>query len=428
VGADLAAPPRPAASAAAGIDALAAEGLAAEGLAAEALFAEARRRRRRRRLLSAVAVAGLAASILAAAAWFGWWPAPGPGASGRSPRASTAGRSGMSPSVAWVDYDGRLHVANLATARQRVAARTTAYPVTPLVQAGGNLYWVDWGSGFPVVRELDLATGTTRDLGYGMSVFASSDGRHLFIARTGTSVTELPASGSGPDLELTAPRGWYVSAKPAAVAGGIVVQSADEQANPRLATIAVWNLRTGAVTVVGQTVASAYFGPLGVVTPPGAGHSLIAWMPSSCKLLINCPIQVTNTATGSSVTLRSPMPRGFALGGAFSPDGRELAVIVNTSRGPCCAAAELAIASSQTGSLRLVPQARFTIGQDVAWVQWLPGGRQLIAGAGNGSYLVNTATLSARPLFFLRSHDHNIQDSQDMNYSTVVIMSGSLMP
>jgi hypothetical protein len=320
-----------------------------------------------------------------------------------------------------VDYNGRLHVANLGTAQQRVAARTTAYPVTPLAQAGGNIYWVDWGSGFPVVRELDLASGTTQDLGYGMSVFASSDGRHVFIARTGTSVTEIPASGTGPGLDLTAPRGWYVAAKPAAVAGGIVVSSQGEQANPHPAWIAVWNLRTDAVTVLGQTVASAYFGPIGAVTPPGADYGLIAWMPSRCKLLIDCPIQVTNTATGSSITLQSPMPNGFALGGAFSPDGRELAVIVNTSRGPCCATAQLAIASSQTGSLRPVPRARFTIGEDVAWVQWLPGGRQLIVGALNGSYIVDAATLSARPLFFLHSHDHNIQDSQDVNYSAVVI-------
>ena len=371
--------------------------------------------------MSALAVAGLAASILAAAIWLGGRAAPGPGASGGSPPASTAGRPGMSPSVAWVDYDGRLHIANLATAQQRVAARTTAYPVTPLAQAGGNIYWVDWGSGFPVVRELDVASGTTRDLGYGMSVFASSDGGHVFIARTGTSVTELPASGNGQELELTAPRGWYVAARPTAVADGIIVQSRDEQANPRPARIGVWNLRTGTVTVLGQTVASAYFGAIGAVTPPGAGYSLIAWMPSRCKLLSNCPIQVTNTATGSSITLTSPMPNGFALGGAFSPDGRELAVIVNTGRGPWGAAAELAIASSQTGSLHLITRARFTIGEDVAWVQWLPGGKQLIAGAGTGSYIVDAATLSARPLFFLHSHDHNIQDSQDVNYSAVVI-------
>lgn len=144
-----------------------------------------------------------------------------------------------------------------------------------------------------------------------MSVFASSDGRHVFIARTGTSVTEIPASGRGPDLELTAPRGWYVSAKPTAVAGGIVVQSADEEANPRPATIAAWHLLTDAVTVIGQTVASAYFGPISAVTPPGADYSLIAWMPSRCKLLINCPVQVTNTATGSGIALHSPMPHGF---------------------------------------------------------------------------------------------------------------------
>src|SRR5215469_14915857 len=101
--ADLAAPPGRSARAAAGI---------------EALFAEARRRRRRRRLVSAVAVAGLAASILAAATWLGGRSAPGPGASGGSPPASTASRPGMSPSVAWVDYDDRLHIANLATAQQ----------------------------------------------------------------------------------------------------------------------------------------------------------------------------------------------------------------------------------------------------------------------------------------------------------------------
>ena len=371
--------------------------------------------------MSAVALAGLAASILAAATWLGWWPAPGRGEPGGSRPDGTAGRSGMSRSVAWVDYDGRLHIANLATSRQRVAARTTAYPVAPLAQAGGNIYWVDWGSGFPVVRQLDPATGTTRDLGYGMSVFASPDGGDVFIARTGTSVTEMPASGGGPELELTAPRGWYVGANPAAVAGGIVVQSADEQANPRPARIGVWNLRTGTVTVLGQTVASAYFGPISAVTPPGVGYSLIAWMPARCKLLINFPIQVTNTATGSSITLHSPMPNGFALGGAFSPDGREIAVIVNTSPRPCCATAELAIASSQTGSLRLIPRARFTIGEDVAWVRWLPGGRQLIAGAVTGSYIVDAATLSARQLFFLHSRDHNIQDSQDVNYSAVVI-------
>jgi hypothetical protein len=371
--------------------------------------------------VSAAAVAVLAASVLATATWLGGRPAPGPGASRGSPPARTAGRTGTSPSVAWVDYNGRLHIANLGSRQQRVAARTTAYPVTPLAQAGGRIYWVDWGSGFPVVRELDLASGTTRDLGYGMSVFASSDGGHVFIALTGTSVTEIPASGHGPDLDLTAPRGWYVAARPAAVDGGIVVSSAYEQANPRPAWIGVWNLRTGKVTVLGQTVASAYFGPIGAVTPPGGGYGLIAWMPSRCGLLINCPIQVTNTAAGSSIMLRSPTPNGFALGGAFSPDGRELAVIVNTGPGPCCATAELAIASSLTGALRLVPRARFTIGEDVAWVQWLPGGRQLIAGAGTGSYIVDAAALSARPLSFLRSRDHNIQDSQDVNYSAVVI-------
>lgn len=95
-------------------------------------------------------------------------------------------------------------------------------------------------------------------------------------------------------------------------------------------------------------------------------------------------------------------------------------MIVNTSRGPCCASAQLAIASSQTGALRLGPQPlHHRPGCRLGAVA--PGARQLPADAGNGSYIVDVATLSARPLFFVHSRDPKIQDSQDVNYSALVI-------
>lgn len=61
------------------------------------------------------------------------------------------------------------------------------------------------------------------------------------------------------------------------------------------------------------------------------------------------------------------------------------------------------------------------LGQDIAWVRWLPDGTHLIMGAGTpGGYLVGSATLSARP-FFARGRGHNTGDSQDINYTAAII-------
>jgi hypothetical protein len=68
-----------------------------------------------------------------------------------------------------------------------------------------------------------------------------------------------------------------------------------------------------------------------------------------------CPITITNTVTLVSRTLRSPPGDGFVLGGAFSPDGRHLAVFANDSPEPGGQTAGLAIASTITGAVRLVP-------------------------------------------------------------------------
>jgi hypothetical protein len=76
--------------------------------------------------------------------------------------------------------------------------------------------------------------------------------------------------------------------------------------------------------------------------------------------------------------------------------------------------AQLAIVSTRTGTTRLVPGARFLLGQDIAWARWLPGGKQLIAG-GASDYIVTPATLAARPLRFRHSADG------DIGYSAVII-------
>jgi hypothetical protein len=190
-----------------------------------------------------------------------------------------------------------------------------------------------------------------------------------------------------------------------AVVNGILVQSTADAGTGLSSVLAVWNPRSGRVKVLGR----------GFGAYSEAGSSELAWMPASCRFPMNCPITITNTVTLASRTLRSPLRYGFALGGAFSPDGRQLAVFVNTTLGAGGGQAELAIVSIKTGGLRLVPEVRLRLGQDIAWARWMPDGKQLIAGSIASTYLVTVPALSALPVRFTRSTD------QEINYSATVI-------
>jgi hypothetical protein len=390
---------------------------------AQALFAEARRRRRRIRLTAGLIAVGLAAS---AAVLLANWPHHS-GAPGR-PDASAAALSAVKlPAVlvAWVDYNGRLHIGSLITGQQRVAAAANSDPVVPLIAAGDHLYWVNTGGTYWQIQSLDLATGRIASLGFGMAVFASPDGRQVFIAQTGESLLEFPAAG-GRSRSLKLPSGWFVAGlnddftSPAAVAGGVLVQASDSIRAARPTKLAVWNPDNGRLTLISSGV-SANGGLLGTVTPPGANYSLIAWWRGSCYPS-SCAIEITNTATRLTRILRSPLGHGFAYGVAFSPDGDKLAAFANTfSISTTPAPAELAILSTRTGAARLVPRVSLLMGQDIAWARWLPGGNMLLVGGGLFSGVVNPETLTVRPYFFVHGRDHYIEDSQDVNYSAVVI-------
>jgi len=116
-------------------------------------------------------------------------------------------------------------------------------------------------------------------------------------------------------------------------------------------------------------------------------------------------------------TVRSPQPGGFAMGGAFSPDGSRLALFLNTSSGQD---AQLALADVATAAVRVAATPRFPLGVDIAWARWLPDGMYLIAGPMTGAgYLVDSATLSAKPLMTGAGAGH--RPGPDINYTTAVI-------
>jgi hypothetical protein len=389
-----------------------------------ALFAEARRRRRRRRLAGAAVSLALAAGATAFAVTWSHHPpaALRPDAARSAGPGSNAGRSAL---VAWVDGNSLLHVGDLGTRIQRVVTEANAEPSTPLVQSGGRIYWVDTAGTYvpslghwsQVVQELDLATGKVAMFQPGQWIFPSADGRQLYLSQIDNeSLIEVPAAGSGVPRHLTLPAGWYLpGGVGTAVAGGIVVQSHPELAIRHPPVLGIWSTRTGRVQVLGRGVGADSGAVISAYTPPGAGHSLLAWMPATCRYPVKCAIRITSTSTLASRTLRSPLPYGFALGGAFSPDGSQLAVFVNRRPGTGGGMAQLAIVSTRTGTTRLVPGARFLLGEDIAWARWLPGGKQLIAEGTASDYIVTPATLAARPLRFRHSADG------DIGYSAVVI-------
>jgi hypothetical protein len=379
-----------------------------------ALFAEARRRGRRRRLAGAAVCLMLVTGATAVAVTWSHHP-PVPGLRPAAARSADPGRNtGRSSLVAWVDGNSLLHVGDLGSRTQRVVAKADAALATPLVQAGGRVYWVDTaGSYVPslghwseVVQELDLATGKVAMFQPGQWIFPSADGQQLYLSQIDNeSLIEVPATGPGEPRHLTVGAGWYLpgglgTAVADGAASGIVVQSDPELGIRHPPVIGIWNTRTGRVKVLGRGVGAESGAVIGAYTAPGASHSLLAWMPATCHYPVNCTIRITSTSTLASRTLRSPLPYGFALGGAFSPDGSQLAVFVNRSPGTGGGQVQLAIVSTRTGAARLIPGARFVIGEDVAWARWLPGGKQLIAGGVDRDDIVTPATAAAQPLRF----------------------------
>ena len=382
----------------------------------EVLFAEARRRRRRR-LAGGTAfllLAGLVATGLVAA-----WPRhgaliPGAPAAGRAPGIT------LPPArVAWVDYGGQLHLGDLATRAQHVVATVDASPADPMILAGGHLYWASTSKNLAPIRDYDIATGRIRYLARGDSVFASADRRHIYVVQTATTLIELPAAGIGRPRQLTLPAGWHMSGGLGnwPVAGGIIVYSGPAGQRRHPATLAIWTPETGQVKIIGRDldITDTY-------TPRGASYSLLAWTSHGV-------LGITNTSTLASLTVRSPRRYGFTYGGlfssgAFSPDGRRLAVFVNTTNPQDPYATPysmLGIVNTRTGALRLVGAARLVTTEDVGWARWLPAGNRLIAGAEAGSYAVNAVTLAARPFSFSGSPGRDVENSGDINFSVTVL-------
>jgi len=386
--------------------------LRARGAEVEVLFAQARRRRSRRRLLVVVVSLGLVSGVAVGvtAGDGGQGTGVREGNHGRPAARATSARLALPVvQLAWVDGSGSLIVGDPATGAQHVGPAVDASTSGPLVSAGGQLYWADASRDGSPIRDYDLATSKIRYLPRGEAVFTSADRRRLYVARNSSTLLDLPADGSGRPVVRRSPAGWYMpSISPGwaatVAAGGIIVSSSDNQDYvPPTATVGLWSPVTGQVRVLGVGI-----GVFGVYTPPGARYSLVAWAPPSRAVARDDSLRITNTSTGATVAVRSPLHYGFVAAGApaFSPGGTQMALFARTARlGSSDEMSELAIVDTSTGVVRLVRGADVDTTEDAFWALWLPGSERILAGAVGFAYAVDARTLAATPFSFFPSTD-----------------------
>ncbi|MGH2842257.1 MAG: hypothetical protein ACRDKL_01540 [Solirubrobacteraceae bacterium] len=399
------------------------------GVGPEAIIPEARGRGRRRRAasaLTAIGSAGAAAAIVFIGAGGGSASLTG----ARSPLGPGAIRgSGLAPApvVAWADYQGGFHLGDVATGRQlEIAAVPVADSAFLVAFDRGRLLWLGAKNR---IRSLVIATGKASTVARGTGVTASAGGSRLYVDQGTTDFLELNAETMRVIHRWPIPAKWTASpwvAPP--VAGGLILTHTG-----RSGGLGIWR-PGGRVQPLGvPTVADT---ALTVYTAPDGRYSLVAWLPRCASrspgVGSRCPLAITNTATHTTVTVPNPTRYGFT-GGAFSPDGTELAVYVNIdnpSNPFSTPRSELAIIDTRTGALRLDRRVKLTTTEDAAWARWLPAGRELLTGAIMATYIVNAHSLAARPFYFDPgdTRAYSVMGSPDLNFSTLVVPPSALSP
>jgi hypothetical protein len=417
---------------------------------AEALFKEAHQRRRRRRLLIGALV--LAVAIAAAVTPFAL---TGPSSSHRlvaSAKTSPTRVGPVSespPRVAWVDYDGALHVGTANGLSQRVVATTSADPTSPVVWLGDTVYWVQSQAPVtpgvagptidPIVEGFDTTTGQMIKVGGGLQIFPSLDRSFLYVQRDYRHLVEYSPKAGWIGHVMAIPRGWFLAPSyllnnpSPVIADGILVDSL--QPAPQTA-LGIWNPARGRVRDIGKV-----WKMVGTWTGPRGRSSTIAWLPATClQSDPNCRLAITDSSTLSTRFVSSPFGEGFDFGGEFSPNGARLAVFLRLGEHQfnglpkyqrLSPVTQLALVNMKTGSIRVVPQTVINIGDSLAWALWFPDNNHLIAGAvespdglpNDNHYLVDAITGQVQPFSFFPGggqQDGNI----DINFSAAIQTGG----
>ena len=416
-----------------------------ESDAVQVLFREARQRRRRRWLVAIIAVAAFVLVGTAA----GFVASGGGSVPPRSPPIPKATPPTLGPNhsdlrgtteVVWF-ASGGLHLGNPSRGSDHVVAQVDA-AATRLVSIGSRVYFYERGrpdvsalNGGNRIAELDTGSGRVHFLGAGINLTTTTDGRDLLVALDPTHLVELSPSGARLSPVWTVPSGYtlntYASQHPlAAVAGGIAVESA-HPASPASGAyvLAIWYPTRGTIRVLGR---DAFV--IGSYTRPGANHSLLAWVDGSGAGVEVNRLAITDTATMRTRFVSNPQSGVFSSavaqygsavtefggnflgGGAFSPDGRQLAAFVSAFRPHDWPDAQLVLVNPNTGSVQLIANTVIQIGEPAGWATWSPTGGDLFGGSYREgpviqAFALKTGQTRATPLTFDKNAAEDVTSS-----------------
>ena len=420
--------------------------------AAQLLFREARRRRRRRWLVAAlmvVAILLVGTTAGLAADGGGTNTAPlSPSTPRAIPPTVRPSHSVLPGTTRLVWFaSGGLHLGDPSQGSDRVVALVDA-AATRLVSIGSRVYFFRRGSpdvstanGGNRIAVLDIGSGRVRSLGAGINLTTTTDGRDLLVAIDPIHLVELSPTGARLSPVWTVPSGYtlntYASQHPlAAVAGGIAVESTRPSPTSGAYVLAIWYPTSNAIRVLGH---DSFV--IGSYTRPGANHSLLAWIDGSGAGADVDRLAITDTATMTTRRISSPLGGVFSSavpqygpdvaefgsnfigGGAFSPDGRQLAAFVSAFRPHDWPNAQLVLVNPDTGSVQLIGNTLIQIGEPAGWATWSPTGSDLYGGSYREGPVIQAFALKAgrtqaTPLTF----DKNAAD--DVTGSAVSVRVG----
>jgi hypothetical protein len=251
----------------------------------------------------------------------------------------------------------------------------------------------------PNILRVDTTEATVKDLGPGLFVFAHPDGTSLYVvlsqhstaSSTTTTIERIDVDGHVLGGPWTLPGGQVLPSPPRAVVGGVLTQT-DENAPDH--TLSVWNPTSGHLAVVGP-----FRDLIDTHTAPGATRSVVAFTASGCKTT-GCGLTITRVPSGTPSRIAAPdNAPGFIGGGAFSPDGNQLAVFVDRVPETFNPGGRHVIVNVATSDATPIVASTVRFGEPFGFATWSPDGSWVYFGG-----------LSAQ----LKAHYRDTPDSVDL--------------
>jgi hypothetical protein len=219
---------------------------------------------------------------------------------------------------------------------------------------------------------------TLTALGPGSRVLPTADNKSLLIV-IGDQLEQESSQGHLTGGPWTIPHGYELTSPARATVDGVLVEKTTTAATHQLAD---WNPPTGQIRQIGS-----FARLIDTYTSAGASSSTLAL--TSCPSTGRCSLELTDSRTGATTRISPPSvgtlsgDTGFDGGGAFSPDGSQLAAFISETSvlGP---EAKVAIIDMHTLAVEVVKGSDVGLGESYGYASWSPSGEWLFFGGLSG--------------------------------------------